>query len=200
MTNNCDRSSSYGIPNYPVCSRHGYCDNGRCTCDSRWTGYSDLELIEGYDCDTNLDTLLIWAILDLVFTSIDMIVIAHVIIHNRIFGMSNWKKIRSIFLRCFYGMNLFGALYAIEKINDPSRAVIGGNVRVDIWVLGFTTLTCCGFSAFFISILKFLKNYSIMLSPITKARIYSSLDSLAYFAPIFPSKRRPDVACIRFCG
>jgi hypothetical protein len=183
----CDRSLAYGIPNYPICSGHGVCVDNKCICDNKWTGYSDLELVDGYDCDINHDIVVAWAAIDVCLTAIAMMVIGYYIIQEKMLTKAKWSKVKSLCFFAFFLMNMFGALHAIEKIRDPMHAIIGRSVYVEIWALGITSMALYGLSGFFIIMIKFLKSYSRMLDPITKARLYSTMDKLVTLAPIFPT-------------
>jgi hypothetical protein len=182
----CDRSSVYGIRNYPACSDHGECIDNFCQCDEDWTGFTDLQLSEpGFDCDVNLVSIQDWSAINICLSSLSILVIIYCMVRERIYLPDRRFKAKFFCMVTFFGLNISALLFSIEKYQDPLNAIIGKSYTLELWGLGITSLTCYGISTYFIIMVKFLKTYSRLISPAARARIGASVDPLISYAPIF---------------
>jgi hypothetical protein len=181
----CDHSSSYGISSYPICSSNGICVRDECECFAGWTGYTDLQLEHGYDCDISLLAVKIWSTFNFCLGCISLSVIIYCILRDQIYNHAKIKKVKSVCIMIFFVLVVCTIMFSLEKIMDPESSIIGRSARLELWGLGITSMTCYGVSAYFIIMIKFLRNYSRLLDPKTRALVNDNVDHLIMFAPWF---------------
>lgn len=196
----CDRSSAYGISHFPSCSLKGHCVDGKCQCIHGWTGYTDLQLEYGYDCDISLVAVKIWSIINLCLSCSSLCIIIYCILNDQILTRSKITKTKSICMLLFFSLVTFTILFSMEKIVDPQYAIIGRSIRLELWGLGITSMTCYGISAYFIIMIKFLRNYSRLLDPKTRALLNDTVDHLILIAPWFATGFMISYATLLFVG
>jgi hypothetical protein len=183
--------NDYGIPNYEECSGHGLCSLGlshrHCLCHDGWTSIGDFVLDEGYDCNINVQGLRIWSAINILLSTVAIMIISTCIYRQRALSYPRRYEIKSICLFLFFIDNLSVLMYSILKLIDPVFYVIGGtNVLVTVNMMVIIACTVYGIAGFFLMIVKFLKGYTRMMNSANRMTIASRLDLMSNLAVIIP--------------
>lgn len=186
-SSNCNRN--YVIPSYPICSGHGVCisETNKCKCFEGWSSIADFQLIQGYDCDIHLYTILALACLTLSVATFGICVCISSIYHSALLRnvFEPTKKLLIIYSFLCNFIGLFTA--SILKVINTEKYVIGSTdqgstIFIYIALIG----SCMGLHLFVNEIVLFLKrslrfiDYSSIISLDTQLAFYNR------YSPLFP--------------
>jgi hypothetical protein len=185
MTQSCHQN--YWVADNPPCSSHGDCIDGKCFCYQGWTGRSDLEPQFGIDCDISVDSLKIWAAVNLTIGCLVLVIVVCMMFTDKAFHFTTiFSKYKT---QCYYSfaiVNTSTIIYSTVKLIDPISYVVGRSIVCSFTSVGVISFSMIGVWAYFEMLILFLKSYSKFINISVRNRFLEHIRLVSVIGPKFP--------------
>lgn len=114
-----------------LCSGHGECISESCVCYEGWISVSDFAVVPGEDCDINILTIKIMLYTSIVLASISIAYTCRYLYLCHIARMTI-RDLNVLFPVLFLIHNAYDVIYAIGKVINPMKYVVGKSIWLSI--------------------------------------------------------------------
>lgn len=154
--------SSCGVGKDDIpCSTNSHCVNNFCKCDTGWTNNVDFQLSSSGHCDINTFYVIILSALVGTLSILVSIYICYRFIYEKLWVVGKRAKDKFVMNISLYFMSLLSSIYLVRF--DNRNRVVGIDPLLTIVSIGVMISFVIGNAAYFISLIKFFKGFSMMI-------------------------------------